>query len=60
MWRGRRSGRTREVVELPHPVYTYDFDASGRHLVYVWNDTLYRWVDGRSTRIAGNVNGADW
>ena len=54
------SGRMRAVVTFPHPVYDYDFDASGRHLIYVWDGTLYRWVSGRSVKLAEGINGADW
>ncbi len=54
------TGRSREVVAFPHPVYEFDFDASGQHLLYIWEGTLYRWVAGRSAKIADRINGADW
>lgn len=54
------TGHTKEVVRFPHPVNDFDYDASGQHLIYVWNDTLYRWVDGRSVRLAGGINSAAW
>jgi hypothetical protein len=40
-------------------VYDFDFDASGHHLLYAW-DTLFRWIDGRSVKVADGINAADW
>jgi len=52
--------RTTGGMRFPHTVYKNDFDATAQPLIYVWNDVLYRWVDGVAEKIADGITGADW
>jgi hypothetical protein len=54
------SGAPERVADLGTALRSIDFDPSGRHLLFVRANVLYRWTSGEPVKVAEDVIAAVW